>query len=339
MRMLEIDRQVETVHGLKPDAIPPEILSSTRPTLLKGLVAEWPFVKTARSSVEAAAEYILRFYTDATVGVGCAPPEVAGRLFYNSDLSGFNFDRGMVKLDQVLNEIVRYETDEKAPSYYVGSTNIDVCLPGFRDENDIAFENLKPLANIWLGNRTRIAAHYDLPDNLACCAAGRRRFTLFPPEQLENLYVGPLHSTPAGQAISLVDFHEPDFDKYPKFRKALQSAQVAEMAPGDALFIPSMWWHHAEGLDGLNVLVNYWWRQSPSYMSSPSETLNHALLTIRDLPPEQRKAWHDIFQFYVFEADENSFEHIPEQARGPLAKIDEDIARRLRAELLNKLNR
>lgn len=337
--MLEIDRQVEAVHGLEPGSVPDEILNSTQPYLLKGLVADWPFVKAARESVEAAAQYLLRFYINKTVGVGCGPPEIKGRFFYNSDLTGFNFDRGMVKLDQVLNEILRYEHVDEAPSYYVGSTSIDVCLPGFRAENDVAFGDRSPLANIWLGNRTRIAAHYDVPDNLACCAAGHRRFTLFPPEELENLYVGPLHLTPAGQAISLVDFHNPDFDKYPRFRQALKSAQVAEMEPGDALFLPSMWWHHVEGLDSFNVLVNYWWRQTPSYMSTPARVLDHALLAIRDLPPEQRKAWHDILQYYVFDADESSFEHIPEQAKGPLAKVDEQTARRLRAELLNQLNR
>ena len=337
--MLEIDRQVEAVHGLEPDAIPDEVLTSTQPLLLKGLVADWPFVKAAKESVAAAAQYLLRFYENTTVGVGCGPPEIQGRFFYNDDLSGFNFDRGMVKLDQVLNELLRYEHDADSPAYYVGSTSIDVCLPGFRAENDVAFGDRKPLANIWLGNRTRIAAHYDVPDNLACCAAGHRRFTLFPPEELENLYVGPLHLTPAGQAISLVDFHNPDFDKFPRFRKALEKAQVAEMQPGDAIFVPSMWWHHVEGLDSFNVLVNYWWRQTPDYMSTPAKVLDHALLAIRDLPPEQRKVWHDIFQYYIFDADDASFKHIPESAKGPLAKVDEQTARRLRAELLNQLNR
>jgi hypothetical protein len=337
--MLEIDQTVNELQGVQPDAVPPGILTSTEPLLLKGLVSDWPFVKAGLESASAAAEYLLKFYANAKVGVGYVPPENAGRFFYNDDMSGFNFDRDMVTLDQVLAEILRYEQTDEAPSRYVGSTKIDACLPGFRAENDVNFGDISPLANFWLGNRTRIAAHWDLPDNLACCAVGHRRFTLFPPEELENLYVGPLHMTPSGREVSLVDFHNPDFDKYPRFRTALKSAQVAELEPGDALFIPSMWWHHVEGLDSLNVLVNYWWRQSPSYMSTPVNALNLALLTIRDLPTDQRKVWQNIFQYYVFQADDDTFEHIPEPARGPLGPIDEQVARQLRADLLNKLNR
>ena len=337
--MLEIDQTVKEVRGLLPDVVPTEILTSNTPLLLRGLVDDWPIVKAGRESASAAAQYLLNFYNDVPVGVGCGPPENAGRFFYNDDMSGFNFDYEVAKLDGVLSKILKYEHDDIAPSYYVGSRQIDGHLPGFRDENDIDFGDIKPLANFWLGNRSRIAAHWDLPDNLACCAVGKRRFTLFPPDQLENMYVGPLHVTPSGQEISLVDLHNPDFDKYPKFREALKSAQVAEMEPGDALFVPSMWWHHVEGLDSLNLLVNYWWRKSPDYMGTPVNVLNHALLTIRDLPPEQRKAWHDIFQYYVFDADENTFEHIPERVRGPLGPIDEQTARMLRADLLNKLNR
>ncbi|MDX2413045.1 MAG: cupin-like domain-containing protein [Woeseiaceae bacterium] len=337
--MLEIDQTVKEVQGVQPDAVPPEILVSTEPLLLKGLVSDWPFVKAGLESATVAAEYLLGFYANATVGAGYVPPENAGRFFYNDDMSGFNFDRDMVKLDQVLADILKYEHADDAPSCYVGSTKIDACLPGFRAQNDVNFGDISPLANFWLGNRTRIAAHWDLPDNLACCAVGRRRFTLFPPEELENLYVGPLHMTPSGREVSLVDFHNPDFDKYPRFGKALKSAQVAELEPGDALFIPSMWWHHVEGLDSLNVLINYWWRQSPSYMSTPVNALNLALLTIRDLPVDQRKVWHSIFQYYVFNADDDTFGHIPEQVRGPLGPIDEQTARQLRADLLNKLNR
>jgi hypothetical protein len=337
--MLDIEQTVKEVQDIRADAIPPEILTSTEPLLLKGLVADWPFVTAGRESNAAAAQYLLRFYSDTSVGVSCGPPEIGGRLFYKDDLSGFNYDHGMVRLDQVLAEILRYEHVDEPPSYYVGSTTVDTCLPGFRTENDVSFGDRQPLASIWLGNRSRISAHWDLPDNLACCAAGRRRFTLFPPAELNNLYVGPLDVTPAGREISLVDFHNPDFEKFPRFREALKSAQVAEMEAGDALFLPSMWWHHIEGLDSFNVLVNYWWRQSPAYMSTPVYALNHALWTIRDLPLEQRKVWQDIFQHYVFDADDSTHEHIPKQARGILGPMDEQTARMLRADLLNKLNR
>jgi hypothetical protein len=337
--MLEIDQTVTEVQGIRPDAVPPDILTSTRPLLLKGLVADWPIVRAGKESASAAARYLLGFYSDKPVGVGFGPPDIRGRFFYNEEMSGFNFDRGMVKLDEVIAEILKYEDADKAPAYYVASTKIDACLPGFRAENDIDFGDIRPLANFWLGNQSRISAHWDLPDNIACCAVGHRRFTLFPPSELENLYVGPLHVTPSGQDVSLVDFHEPDFEKYPRFREALKKAQVAELEPGDALFVPSMWWHHVEALDSFNLLINYWWRQSPDYMGTPVNVLKHALLTIRDLPPEQREAWRNIFEYYVFNADDSTFGHVPKQARGPLGPIDEQLARMLRAELLNKLNR
>jgi len=169
--------------------------------------------------------------------------------------------------------------------------------------------------------------------------AGRRRFTLFPPEQLPNLYIGPLDFTPAGQAISLVDFHQPDLARFPRFADALEHAQVAELAPGDVLFIPSMWWHHIEALETFNVLVNYWWRDVPAYMDSPMNALMLALMTIRDLPPAQRRIWQDVFRHYVFEPGEATTGHIPETARRVLGPLDENRARELRARLLQRLNR
>jgi hypothetical protein len=239
----------------------------------------------------------------------------------------------------VLGELDDHKNDAQPPAIYVGSTTVDTCLPGFRAENDIALGARDALMSIWIGNQTRIAAHYDFPDNVACVAAGHRRFTLFPPDQLSNLYIGPLDYTPAGQSISLVDFVNPDFVKFPKFAEALQHAQVAELGPGDALFLPSMWWHHVEALDRFNVLVNYWWRQSPEYMDTPTNALMLALLSVRDLPREQRLAWQELFRHYVFEADEASVAHIPPAARRVLAPLDADAARTLRGHLIKKMNR
>jgi hypothetical protein len=332
--------KVRELAGLDPQALPDEVLTSTQPVVLRGLVSHWPVVGAARESASAAETYLRRFYRDAIVVAMLGPPEIGGRFFYNHDLSGFNFRSVRIKLDTVLDEIERHRHDEKPPAIYVGSTTLDTCLPGFRAENDLGLGERQPLVSVWIGNRTRIAAHHDLPDNLACVVVGHRRFTLFPPEELANLYIGPLDFTPAGQAISLVDFAKADLERFPRFADALRRAQVAELGPGDAIFIPSMWWHHIESLDSLNVLVNYWWRQSPAYMDSPMNALMMAIASVRDLPPEQRRAWQNLFRHYVFEADERTVAHIPPGSRRSLAApLDEHMARELRARLLQKLNR
>ena len=337
--MLEIKRQIREVTGCRPDSLSDDILNSKEPLVLRGLTADWPLVKAAVQSPEQAESYILQYDSGQQLTAYRGEPEIDGRIFYNEDLSGFNFDRIRLPLPQVFGNLRQYSSEAQPPTLYVGSTMVDNWLPGFRDSNDLVIEGHDPLVSIWIGNRSRIAAHYDFPTNIACTVAGRRRFTLFPPEQLENLYVGPIDFTPAGQSISLVDFAKPDFDAYPKFRQALEAAQVVELEPGDAILIPSMWWHHVESLDDMNILINYWWRNTPAYMGSPVNVLQHAIMGIRDLPPEQRDAWREIFDHYVFNADEQNYQHMPEQARGVLNPLDETVARQIHKLLLSKFKR
>ena len=337
--MLRNAEKIRELAGVDARALPAGLLESTEPVVLRGLVSHWPMVRAALESAQAARRYLLGFYRDATVGAMLGAPDIEGRFFYNEDLSGFNFRAVKIRLDDVLEEIARHASDARPPSLYVGSTTIDTALPGFREHNDIDLGARGALASIWIGNRARIAAHHDLPDNLACVVAGHRRFTLFPPEQLANLYIGPLDLTPAGQAISLVDFARPDLRRYPRFAQAAQAARVGELGPGDAIFIPSMWWHHIESLDAFNVLVNYWWRQSPAYMDSPISALMLAIMTVRDLPPAQRAAWQNLFRHYVFEADANTAAHIPEKSRWSLGALSDEAVREMRARLIARLNR
>jgi hypothetical protein len=217
---------------------------------------------------------------------------------------------------------------------------VDSCLPGFRAQNQLEFagHGIDPPPSIWIGNRTIASCHYDAPNNLACCAVGRRRFTLFPPEQIFNLYPGPLELTPGGQAISVVDFERPDFAKHPRFREALAAGQTAVLDPGDAVFIPSMWWHHVEGLSPFNALVNYWWSSAPAYIPTPMNALHHALWALRDRPEREKQAWKQVFEYYVFGSTQSAVEHLPEPARGMLNPIDDTRARQIRAMLINKLN-
>ena len=318
-------------------SIPRQVFESTEPVLLRGLVSGWPAVAGCGGSIPDAARYLSQFWREEPVTVYAGDPSIEGRFFYNRDFTGFNFVAGKATLPQVFAKLAEPGREERLSTLYIGSTPIDKWMPGFRAQNDIGLPTEDALASFWLGNRTRVSAHYDFPDNVACVVAGERRFTLFPPEQIGNLYVGPIDKTPSGQAISLVDVINPDFERFPKFAEALEQAQTALLAPGDAIFIPSMWWHHVESREEFNLLINYWWCNSPSFLGSPTNALMHAILALRELPPRQRALWRGVFDHYVFEADESVYEHIPEPGRGCLAPLDETKAKQLHADLLNRL--
>lgn len=324
---------------VRPDAgtaIPDDVLHSTRPVLLPGLVKHWPLVQAAGRSVADFCDYLRGFAPSTQLGVWRGGPEIGGRFFYNDDLSGFNFHRENAPFGALLDELLAGSDD----ALYLGSTELDVAFPGLRASHPLPeVDRFDPLVSLWLGNRMQVATHFDLPDNVACVVAGRRRFTLFPPDQVANLYIGPLDLTPAGQPVSLVDHARPDLERFPRYAQALEQAQVFELEPGDALFIPSQWWHGVESLEPINALVNFWWRQSPGFMDTPLNTLMLALLSLRDLPPAQRDAWRALFDHYVFDADETTAAHIPPSARGVLAPMNEHSARQLRAMLRNRLNR
>lgn len=338
--MLTINNKVKEINNCQPGDIPDFVLSSPQPLILRDFGAKWPAVIAGKESPIKAANYLRSLYTDIPVTAYFGSPEIKGRVFYNDDMSGFNFTSSKANLNQVLDKLLEHLDDSNPPTMYVGSTEINHWLPGYNDENNASIDNLNPLTSIWLGNRSKIAAHFDFPNNLACCIVGRRKFTLFPPEQLANLYVGPLEIAPGGQEISLVDFDNPDFIKYPKFKQALASAQVAELNAGDVLFLPGMWWHHVESLEAFNVLVTHWWRDSPVFMGRPNNALLLAILSLRNLPLAQRKAWKAQFDYYIFDHDDENLDHIPNNAKGMLAKpLDELSARKIRAELLNKLKR
>jgi len=328
--------------SVRPDQLPlQDLIASNQPAVMRGLASEWPITRAGLESVRAAMDYIKSFYNGRPTNASVGGPEVRGRLFYKEDYSALNFAIERVQLDEILDRISRHLDDQEPPTIYVGSLLVETHLPGFQKANDLGLAALGADAPpaIWIGNRTVASCHYDAPYNIACCVVGRRKFTLFPPDQIFNLYPGPLEPTPGGQAISVVDFAKPDFEKFPRFREALEHAQVVEVQPGDAVFIPSMWWHHVQGQSPFNTLVNYWWGVTPRHIPTPMHALYHALWTIRDRPENEKRAWRNVFDYYVFGDRGAAADHIPAGAQGPLGPVDDDEARRLRAFLINKLNR
>jgi hypothetical protein len=227
-----------------------------------------------------------------------------------------------------------------APAVYIGSVPTAEILPGFDRDNCMSLLPPELAApRIWVGNRSEVSAHFDLSDNIACVVAGRRRFTLFPPDQVANLYVGPLDHTMAGQPASMAPLKAPDFDRFPRFREALAAARTAELEPGDVIYIPTLWWHHVEALSAFNVLVNYWWEDPPANAGGAFEAMVHGIMAVSYLPAERRRAWRAMFDHYVLRPDGEPMAHLPPEHRGILAPPTPQLRERIRQFLLRSLSR
>ncbi len=320
------------------------LLRAQVPTILRGLARDWPIVAAGLRGPTDAMRLLEHHDAGRPIVRFSGKPEIGGRFFYDAAMTGMNFTGTRALLPAVLADIAAELGEAAGVSHYVGSTDVGTYFPGFRDANDLRLDDPMfvanpPLVSLWIGNRTTAATHYDYSNNIACCLVGHRRFTLFPPDQIGNLYPGPLEPTPGGQVVSMADPNAPDFQRFPRFRDALAAAEIAELAPGDALFYPAMWWHQVEALDAFNVMMNYWWNTSPGFIDSPMTTLLHAMLSLRDRPEAEKAAWRAVFDYYVFGPGDAACAHLPEHAQGALARIDDRSARRLRATLIDRLNR
>ena len=327
---------------LDDELIRRQVIGSGEPAVLRGLVGSWPVVALSRRSPAAVVEYVRRLDSGTAVDAIMTPPEAEGRVFYDEAMNGFNFVRNRLPIAEVAAQVVRYGAFARPPAVAVQSALLRDCLPGFAQENRLALLDESVLPRIWLGNAVTTPTHLDEWHNIGCVVSGRRRFTLFPPEQIVNLYIGPLDFAPTGAPMSLVRLHHPDFARFPRFRQALAAALTAELGPGDAIFIPALWWHHVESLETFNLLVNYWWHGvAGTAMGTDSafDSLIHAILNMRSLPPATRAAWQAIFAHYVFGDPEGVTGHIPEHRRGILGNVSPADTARVRSYLAERLQK
>ena len=327
-------------HDVDRELFESSILPRYEPAVLRGVVASWPAVQHGLKSPHSLRGYLGARDGGSLVDTLMTAPDQNGRLFYDSSMTGFNFLHNRLSLSKVLEQIFLYANFESVPAMVVQSALISNCLPGFIEQNVLGLLDPSVAPRIWVGTAVATPAHFDESNNIACVVGGRRRFTLFPPEQIGNLYVGPLDNAPTGTPISLVDFSKPDFERFPGFREALAHAQSAELGPGDAIFIPSLWWHHVQSLERFNVLVNYWWHASVDNQALPSSALDcllHGVLSLRALAPEQRRAWGAIFNHYIFDPDMAPADHIDPACRGILGPLTPELQRKFSALLAARL--
>lgn len=323
--------------GLRPE----DLVGRTRPLVMRQLVRDWPAVAAARQSDSALAELLAGYDSGHPVDVLVMPPDQGGVVGYDAAMDGFNFEHFRVSVTDGLRRLASYSRRAGlVPGLAIQSARVADCLPAFARRHALSFLDSSVQPRIWIGNRVTTPVHFDESHNIACVVCGRRRFTLFPPEQVGNLYIGPLDFAPTGTAMGLARLAAPDVEAFPRLREAMQHAQAAELEPGDALFIPPLWWHHVASLERLNAMVNYWWKP-PSATGVPAQprlpALLHCILAFKSLPAAERAAWRSLLDHYVF-GEEDPAAHMPEARKGVLGPLTPEAAEALRQRIRDGLD-
>ncbi|KAL4473487.1 hypothetical protein ABPG74_022351 [Tetrahymena malaccensis] len=180
------------------------------------------------------------------------------------------FKKNFVKSSMKYQEFIQmYKDPNRKANYYLAEFGIPEELVEDIDEIELGlFMNLE-YTNFWQGaSGTESLPHTDDKDNFLCQIAGKKTIILVPPTQRSKLYVG------AGKNkiknYSQVDFFQPDLQNFPLFSQ-IKGKMKVEINPGDALFIPSFWWHHVKSSNERNLAINFWY--TPNYMHSMFQSL------------------------------------------------------------------
>ena len=318
-----------------------EVVPASRPAVMRGLVADWPLVAAGRQGLQALLDYLAAFDVGAAVDALLARPGGVRAFGYGPGLEGCNFVRDRRPRAALLAQFWRYSHFAEPPSLAMQSALLSEALPGLVAMHAMPLLAAAVPARLWMGNRGTTPAHFDSSHNLACVAAGRRRFTLLPPHCAPDLYLGPPDLAPTAAPMTVAHLHAPDFERFPRLRQALAQAIVAELAPGDAIYIPPLWFHQVESLDPhLNVLVNAWWRPAPApgrVDDAQQAALRLCMLAFRHLPDGEREGWRALLDHYAFGARPETLGHLPPARRGLLGDIDAAQDAAYRADIIERL--
>ena len=306
------------------------LIAAEQPVVLRGLVDRWPAVEAGRTPAGLIA-YLKGMDRGVPAPVMEAPAKSGGSFAYGPDMREFSFTKRRAPIGETLDRIARNLGQANAPYVAIQMLPLADSLPDFLRQNVMPLLPAEIGPRLWVGGPLRTQTHNDRDHNLACVIAGRRRFLLFPPEQVANLYVGPLDNPPP---LSLVDPEAPDLERFPRYGDAIAAAQVAWLEPGDALFMPKYWWHHVTSLSPFNAMANYWWGDNAAGIERPNDVFLTGLLAFKDLPPGERAYWRAMFETHVFGGHTDAVAHIPEELRGPLGRMSPRQRAVLRQQLM-----
>ena len=311
---------IPEIDSLSKEVFDTEVRPAIKPVVIRGLVKDWPATQIGQESgAKALFDYLGSFDNGQPQNTLIGAPEVKGRFTYSDDLRSQNYTTQPQTFTQAFNDLLSKADDGHAR--FIQSAFAHEHIPEFLKHHTMPLLGGGAKPRLWIGNETTAQTHYDLSENIACVVLGQRSFTLFPPEQLHNLYPGPLETAPGGIPVSLTSLDNPDFEKHPGFEEALKHRMSAQLNPGDAIYIPPGWWHHVRAQAPLNMLVNYWWSEKTAMVKSPYAAMVHSVMAFKSLSEAERAVWRNMFDYFVFEKHGEAMGHIEPLQRGLLGGV------------------
>jgi [protein]-arginine 3-hydroxylase / protease len=262
--MRNTSQAIERVEKLSPEVFYRDFVRRNRPVVIRGVVDQWPAL--ARWS----PEYLGATYADARVlytawesdNPANDPTDYYRTRKRHWTTLGEFVARMQTGADSSRNYLTQFRIFHELPQLSADVRALDpfMRIPAYLPAT--IKRRLKKAPTLWLGPAETVTPiHFDGADNLLVQVFGRKRLTLIPPAQSACLYYPCLRLGHVN--YSPVDVEEPDYARFPRYKDATPLEVTIE--PGEMLFIPVRWWHHARSLTP-SISLNFWWYSARSLL-------------------------------------------------------------------------
>jgi lysine-specific demethylase 8 len=248
---------IERIENPSPELFYRSFVRPNRPVVITGVADKWPAIERwspeyFRSSFPQARVIFTAWESDNSSNDPADYYEKRRKL--GTRLGSF-IDFMNAEKDFSRNYITQFPVFREIPELLEDIHQPDVLMSVPTYAPTALRSRLKKEPTMWLGPaQTVTPIHFDGADNLLVQIYGRKKLTLVAPAESDCLYypclrLGHVHYSP-------VDVEEPDLERFPKYAKATPLEVTLE--PGEMLFIPVRWWHHARSLEKA-ISLNFWW--------------------------------------------------------------------------------
>ncbi len=202
-----------------------------KPLLIKGLASHYP----------AGKKWTVDYLKELCGGVNV---DIFDNDNKDTSSSAFTTPDLKMKFSEYVDTIIKNEPSNRRMFLF----NMFKCKPELRKDFPCPYMFnglLGKMGYMFFGGKNikvRIHQDIDMSNVLLTQFHGRKRVVLISPEYSDLLYRLPFNT------YSLVDLDNPDYNKYPGLAYVEANEYVLE--PGDALYMPSGYWHYITYLDG-----------------------------------------------------------------------------------------